>query len=51
MPEEAVQYMASLYSVVREGLMAAVTEDVKKATGKEPISFVEFTRNNAKYME
>jgi uncharacterized protein YbjT (DUF2867 family) len=47
MPEGAVQYMAILYSAVREGLMAAITDDVKKATGKEPISFTEFVRNNA----
>ncbi len=47
MTEGAVQYMAILYSAVREGLMGAITNDVKKATGKEPISFTEFVRNNA----
>ncbi len=45
MPEGAVQYMAILYSAVREGLMAVLTDDVKKATGEEPISFTEFVRN------
>lgn len=50
-PEGAVQYMAILYSGVRDGLMAILTEDVKNATGKEPISFAEFIRNNATYQE
>ncbi len=47
LPEGAVQYMAVLYDAVRHGWMAAVTEDVKKATGQEPISFAEFARKNA----
>lgn len=48
MPEGAVQYMAFLYRLVREGLMVSVTEDVKKATGREAISFSEFIGKNVK---
>ena len=51
MPEGAVQYMAILYSAVREGLMAALTEDVKNATEKEPISFAEFARRNVMFQK
>jgi uncharacterized protein YbjT (DUF2867 family) len=46
MPEGAVQYMAILYSAVREGLMGTITDDVNKATGKDPISFTEFVRES-----
>jgi uncharacterized protein YbjT (DUF2867 family) len=46
LPESAVQYLAVLYDAVRQGWMAAVTEDVKKATGQAPISFAEFARKN-----
>lgn len=46
MPEGAVQYMAVLYRAVRADLMSATTEDVKKVTGKKPVSFTEFTRKN-----
>lgn len=51
MPEGAVQYMAILYSAVREGLMAVLTEDVEKATGKKPISFAEFICNDETHQE
>ncbi len=47
MPEGAVQYMAVLYSVVRAGYMAAVTDDVEKVTGRKPIGFKDFVNNNA----
>jgi uncharacterized protein YbjT (DUF2867 family) len=47
MPESAIRYMAALYSMVRKGLMAAVTDDVKKVTGKDPIGFAEFARRNS----
>ena len=49
MPEGAVQFMAQLYDAVRNGLMATVTNDVQKATGKTPISFTEFTQRNTEY--
>jgi len=48
MPEGSVQYMAVLYSVVRAGYMAAVTDDVKKVTGRKPIGIKDFVSNNAK---
>lgn len=47
LPESAAKYLAVLYDVVRRGWMAAVTDDVKKITGQEPISFAEFARKNA----
>ena len=47
MPEEGAKYIALLFSMVRKGLMAAVTRDVRMATGKEPISFTEFVRRNS----
>ncbi len=46
MPEGAVQFMAQLYDAVRNGWMAAVTEDVEKATGKTAISFIQFAQKN-----
>jgi uncharacterized protein YbjT (DUF2867 family) len=46
MPEGAVQYMGILYAVVRAGYMAAVTDDVRNVTGKGPITFSEFARQN-----
>jgi uncharacterized protein YbjT (DUF2867 family) len=49
MPEGSAQYMAQLYSAVRNGWMAAVTEDVQKATGKAPIFFTEFAQRNTEY--
>jgi len=49
MPESAVRYLALLYTRVREGLMARVTDDVRKVTGKSPISFGEFAHKNAAY--
>jgi len=47
MPEGAVQYLATLYSVVRNGWAATITEDVLRVTGKDPIPFAEFARKNA----
>lgn len=47
MPEGAVQYMAMLYGAVRQGLMAAVTNDVEKTTGHAPLSFSKFARRDA----
>jgi uncharacterized protein YbjT (DUF2867 family) len=47
MPEGAVQYMGILYSVVRNGWMAAVTGDVEKVTGRPAVSFGEFAQAHA----
>jgi uncharacterized protein YbjT (DUF2867 family) len=46
-PEPAIGYMTVLYSVVRAGYAAAVTGDVQKAIGRQPISFWEFARLHA----
>lgn len=48
LPEPAVQYMAVLYSVVRAGFMAAVTDDVEEITGSKPVGFEVFAKGNAK---
>jgi uncharacterized protein YbjT (DUF2867 family) len=45
-PEGAIQYLQVLYSVVRAGYAAPVTDDVKRITGKEPMSFEAFARAN-----
>lgn len=42
MPESAVQYLGALYSAVRAGYCAAVTDDVTRVTGQSPVSFPEF---------
>ena len=47
MPEGAVQYLAVLYQAVRNGWMAAVTEDVTRVTGREPITFGAFAQKHA----
>jgi len=46
MPEGAVQYLGILYTVVRAGYMAVVTDDVQNVTGQKPVTFVEFARRN-----
>ncbi len=43
-PESAVQYLALLYAAVRRGAITRVTDDVRKVTGKAPVSFEEFAR-------
>ena len=43
-PEGAVEYLQVLYSVVRAGYAAEITGDVKRVTGKEPITFEAFAR-------
>jgi uncharacterized protein YbjT (DUF2867 family) len=45
-PEGAVQYLQVLYSVVRAGYAAPVTDDVKRITGREPMTFEAFARAN-----
>jgi uncharacterized protein YbjT (DUF2867 family) len=47
MPEGHVQYMGLLYSLVRDGYMAAITGDVEKATGHKPLTFQQFAGDNA----
>jgi uncharacterized protein YbjT (DUF2867 family) len=47
MPEPAVQYMAVLYSVVRAGYMAVVTDVVEKVTGHKPVFFAKFVKDNS----
>jgi uncharacterized protein YbjT (DUF2867 family) len=47
MPEGAVQYMGVLYTVVRNGWMAAVTEDVEKVIGRPPVAFGDFALAHA----
>jgi uncharacterized protein YbjT (DUF2867 family) len=47
MPEGAVQFMGVLYSVVRDGWMAAVTGDVEKVLGRPPVAFGEFAQAHA----
>lgn len=47
MPEDAIRYMAVLYSAVRNGWTAAVSDAVEKVTGRSPISFGEFAQKNA----
>ncbi len=47
LPEGAVQYMAVLYGAVRNGWMAAVTEDVEKVVSRPPVTFGEFATVHA----
>jgi uncharacterized protein YbjT (DUF2867 family) len=47
MPEGAVQYVSVLYSAVRAGYAASVTPDVETVTGRKPIDFETFARQNA----
>jgi uncharacterized protein YbjT (DUF2867 family) len=47
MPEGAVQYMGVLYTVVRNGWMAAVTKDVESVIGRPPLTFGDFAQAHA----
>lgn len=47
LPEGAVQYMGILYTVVRNGWMAAVTDDVEKVIDRPPVSFSDFAKAHA----
>jgi len=47
MPESAAQYLAQLESLVRKGLMAAITDDIREVTGRAPVSFKEFAQRSA----
>ncbi|HIJ77386.1 MAG TPA: hypothetical protein HPP81_11830 [Deltaproteobacteria bacterium] len=42
MPESAIRYISQLFTLVRKGLMAEITDSVRELTGKAPISFKEF---------
>lgn len=45
MPEPIVAYLGMLYSVVRAGFAAGVSEDVEVITGRKPIAFEAFARS------
>jgi len=47
LPEGAVQYVGVLYGAVRAGYVAAVTTDVEVVTGRRPMNFEAFARQNA----
>ena len=49
MPESAAQYIAMIFSAVRDGRMAVVTSDILELTGESPMTFDEFAARNAKY--
>ena len=46
-PEAYVGLMGTLYGFVRAGQTAALTNDVQQVTGRAPISFDQFARDNA----
>jgi len=45
--ESSARFMALLYSIVRNGWAAGVTDDVQQVTGRPPLSFAEFVRQSA----
>ena len=47
MPEGYVQALAELYAYYRAGRAERVTSTVREVTGREPIPFAEFARENA----
>jgi uncharacterized protein YbjT (DUF2867 family) len=47
LPESAIQYIGVLYNAVRAGYTAAVTKDVETVTGRKPLTFDAFARQNA----
>lgn len=42
LPESAVQYLGALYAGVRAGQWAEISDDVKRVTGREAMTFQEF---------
>ena len=44
MPDSAVAYLATLYSVVRAGYAAGITSDVETITGRRPTDFKTFAQ-------
>ena len=47
MPEPAIEYLLMLYAAVRNGYTAPVTDDVERVTGRKPVRFADFARENA----
>ena len=47
LPRSSAEFMGVLYSVVRNGWAAGVTDDVRRVTGRAALSFEEFVRQNA----
>lgn len=47
LPEEAAQYLAMLYALVREGHLERVTGDVLGVTGRHPMDFAYFAEDHA----
>jgi uncharacterized protein YbjT (DUF2867 family) len=47
LPESAAGFMGLLYSVVRNGWAAGITDDVRRVTGHAPLTFGEFARRSA----
>ena len=45
MPEPIVAYLGMLYSVVRAGFAAGVSNDLQTVTGKKPLTFEAFTQS------
>jgi len=45
MPEPIVAYLAMLYSVVRAGFAAGVSDDFETITGRKPVAFEAFARS------
>jgi uncharacterized protein YbjT (DUF2867 family) len=45
MPEPAIAYLGMLYSVVRAGFAAGVSDDFEAMTGRKPIAFETFARS------
>lgn len=46
-PDSVAQYLATLLAAMRSGASAATTTAVKDITGREPVSFEEFSKLNA----
>ncbi len=47
MPPEAIEELARLYAIVREGSCAVVSDDVEAVLGRPPISFEQFASDHA----
>lgn len=47
LPESAAGFMAMLYTVVRNGWAAGITEDVRRVTGRPAVSFAVFAKQSA----
>jgi uncharacterized protein YbjT (DUF2867 family) len=47
LPESSARFLGLLYSVVRNGWAAGVTDEVRQVTGRPPLTFAEFARQSA----